>query len=353
MRVMPVSSPLPTDTRSRLADWLEVMSLATARGVATRGEVLGNYDLLADDGHGVERDEETGDSLEAEILEDSRANVADVVLEELEYRAEILGANYPFRIEARGQNWRIVREAMIDNAEIVAARACYTFCLLTSAIRDRCIQGTDVGPVERALANHFQAIASAAAAGLLGGEVVSFGWPRPGGTAFLPALRDVARKLRAGSPLAAAPLWSNGRDKDAGIDVIAWRDFPDARPGKIILFGQVASGNNWTEKSVKSDTPRFLSWFSKRPAEHYIPAIFIPFPQHHGCAGREDAAFEDVAHAEAWLREQEFGIVFDRLRIVATAAQRLAGASDVAEGGTLAAVNGWIADALGIARAAA
>lgn len=350
---MPVNSPLPTDSRSRLADWLEVMSMATARGVATRSDVLGLYDLLGDDGHSVEQDEETGEKLETEILEDARALAADSVLEELEYRLRILGDYYPFRIETRGQNWRIIHEMQPIDPETIPARTCYTFCLLTSAIRDRCIGGTGIGPIERALANHFQAIASEAAAGLLGGEVVSFGWPRPSGTAFLPALHDVARRLRSGTALNERPLWSNGRDKDAGIDVIAWRDFPDARPGKIVLLGQVASGNNWTEKSVKSDTHHFFSWFSKRPTEHFIPAIFIPFPQHHGCVGRDNAAFEDVAHAEAWLREQEFGLVIDRLRIVGTAAKRLTSTPDAAEPETLVAVRSWNTDALGIARGAA
>ena len=146
---------------------------------------------------------------------------------------------------------------------------------------------------------------------------------------------------------------NNGKEKDAGIDVIAWRDFADARPGKIILFGQVASGKNWTAKSVKSDTPRFLSWFSVRPTEHFIPAIFIPFPQHHDCTGRAAAAFEAVAHDEAWQREQEFGLVIDRLRIVGAAAKRLVGQRDDSGYETLTAVGGWIDRALTVARATA
>lgn len=350
---MPVNSPLPTDTRSRLADWLEVMTLASARSVATRSDLLGLHDLLGDAGHAVEQDEQTGEGLEVEILEDARAAEVDRVFEELEHRASVLGAFYPFKIEVRGVNWRIMSAPDTPEAQATAARACYTFCLLISAIRDRCIQGTGIAPIERALANHFQVIATAAAAGLLGGDVVSFGWPRPGGSAFLPALNDVAQRLRLGRPLNQVPLWSNGRDKDAGIDVIAWRDFADARPGKLVLLGQVASGNNWTEKSVKSDTPHFLSWFSEHPTKHYIPAIFIPFPQHHACVGRENAPFEAVAHAEAWLREQEFGLVVDRLRIVAAAADWLMAAGSPPAEETLAALGTWNADAIGIARAAA
>lgn len=350
---MPISSPAPTDTRSRLADWLEVVSLAAVRGRATRSDVLGIFDLLGDDGRAVERDEETGESLEAEILEDARAELADAVLEELESRAAVLGNLYPFQIEVRGQNWRVLRADEADNAEVSAARSCYIFCLLTSAIRDHCIHGAGLAPLTLALPNHFQAIATAAAAGVLGGEVVSFGWPRPEGTPFVPALHDVSKRLRLGTPRDVAPLWSNGREKDSGIDVIAWRDFADAQPGKLVLFGQVASGHNWTEKSVNSDTPRFLSWFSEHPTKHYIPAIFIPFPQHHCCSGRDDASFAMVAHAEAWLREQEFGLVVDRLRIVGAAAKYLATRDGAAESGALGAVSGWIVDTINVARAVA
>ena len=69
-------------------------------------------------------------------------------------------------------------------------------------------------------------------------------------------------------------------------------------------------------KNVKIETSNFLNSFSQRPAEHFIPAIFIPFPQHHDCADRGDQRFETIAAAEAWFREQKFGIVIDRLRIV-------------------------------------
>jgi hypothetical protein len=198
---------------------------------------------------------------------------------------------------------------------------------------------------------HFQSIATEAAAEILGGDAISFGWPRPEGTAFIPALQNAARLLRLGTPLNSPPLWSKGSEKDAGIDVIAWRDFADNFPGKIVLFGQVASGSNWTEKSVKADTPRFLSWFSERPTQHYIPAIFIPFPQHHGCSGRKESAFDEVARAEAWLREQQYGLVIDRLRIAGAAARRFSESRDTAAAEKLEALVKWASDAIAIARA--
>ena len=199
----------------------------------------------------------------------------------------------------------------------------------------------------------FQAVAVEAAAGVLGGESFSFGWPRPDGSAFLSALREVSRRLGLGTPLESVPLWSKGQEKDAGIDVIAWRGFADRRPGKLVLFGQVASGRDWTGKSVKTKASKFLmSWFSRQPTKHFVPAIFIPFPQHHDCAGRDDHAFETVAADEAWFREQEFGLVIDRLRIVDTAAQRLAALRETDEADTLQEMRVWIGGAVTAARAA-
>lgn len=357
---MPVRSPLPNDTRSRVADWLEVLVLTGSRGVATRSDVLGLYDLLSDDPHDIEIDEVTGERLETEILDDSRIAIADEILEELSHRSSILGNFYPFSVEVRGQNWRLVRLQPVNNdALTAAAQCCYLFCLLTSAIRDSRIHGTAIGPLERQMAVHFQALASDAAAQVINGISVSFGWPRKEGTQFQPALQAVSQQMQLGTPLDTVPLWASGREKDSGIDVIAWRDFRDARPGKIVLFGQVASGNNWTDKAVTADTPRFLAWFSQHPTKYFIPAIFIPFPQHHDCAGKSSCAFEDIAAAQAWMREQEFGLVIDRLRIVEAAAERLTNAATTGAAGTtvahtaLDAVNTWIDSALTIARAVA
>ena len=347
---MPVNPPLPQDTRSRLADWLEVEVLVRPRGVAAKGDVLRLYDFMEDDGHELEIDDVTGEELETEILEDDRAQRADEVLAEIDHRSQTLGVDYPFAIEATRMQWRISAASASDDDRIKAARACYLFCLLISAIRDNRINGSTVAALRHSMANHFQAIATAAAAGILNGQAISFGSPRPSGLGFRPALADASEQMRLGKPLDSVPLWSNGQEKDAGIDVIAWRDFRDGRPAKLVMLGQVASGNDWGEKSVKNDVYRFFDWFSKRPTEHYVPSIFIPFPQHHECLGRQDAAFEEVAFESAWHLERGFGVIVDRLRIVEAAAAQLAAPHDGTGGSTLGTMEAWMADALNLAR---
>ena len=59
MRPMPIDSPIPQDTRSRLADWLELETLVRPRGVATRSDALRLFDFIEDDGHKLEIDEVT------------------------------------------------------------------------------------------------------------------------------------------------------------------------------------------------------------------------------------------------------------------------------------------------------
>ena len=349
MRPMPVNPPLPQDTRSRLADWLELETLVRPRGVATRSDVLRLYDFIEDDGHELEIDEVTGEELEPEVLEHGRSECADEVLAEIEHRVQILDADYPFDFDLERQQWRLSLASPAQGARIRAARTCYLFCLLTSAVRDGRISGNTAG-IQQPMANHFQAIATNAAAGVLNGEAISFGFPRPSGTGFRAALAEASLQMRLGTPLETSPLHSNGQEKDAGIDVIAWRDFRDGRPSKLVLLGQVASGYNWKEKSVKADTYRFFEWFSQRPTEHYIPSIFIPFPLHHECEAKPGVTFEDVAVDNAYHIERGFGIIVDRLRIVETAAVGLAETHDGVSNSTLSSLEAWTEEVLRLAR---
>ena len=349
---MPINPPLPQDTRSRLADWLELETLIRPRGVATRSDVLRLYDFIEDAGHELEIDEMTGEELETEVLEHGRSECADEVLAEIEHRVETLDADYPFEFDLSSHQWRLSIASPAQDVRVRAARTCYLFCLLTSTIRDARITG-NIAALRQSMANHFQAIATDAAAGVLNGQAISFGFPRPSGLGFRAALVEASRQIRLGRPLETPPLHSKGQEKDAGIDVIAWRDFRDGRPSKLVLLGQVASGHNWREKSVESVKYRFFAWFSQRPAEYYIPSIFIPFPLHHECHAQAGVAFEDVAVANAYHFERGFGIVVDRLRIVETAAARLAESHNDASDSTLSSLEAWMGEVLHLARGSA
>ena len=67
--------------------------------------------------------------------------------------------------------------------------------------------------------------------------------------------------------------------------------------------------------------------------------------------GREGALFEEVAQDEAWLHEQSFGLVVDRLRIVEAAAARLSTNGGGSDTSILAVLIKWVNGAVDLARA--
>jgi hypothetical protein len=90
--------------------------------------------------------------------------------------------------------------------------------------------------------------------------------------------------------------------KDAKLDLVAWRDFPDRSSNKLLLLGQCASGTDW-EGKLRELNPRafFANWAQDTPSSPLISSVFIP----HRI---ERQKWNNIARiAEA--------IIFDRCRI--------------------------------------
>jgi len=83
------------------------------------------------------------------------------------------------------------------------------------------------------------------------------------------------------------------------------------------MYGQVASGGNWKGKPVSVEIAGFQDWFHTKPGEHIVPAIFIPFTQHHGQPEpvSDDDSWADVLLDRCRANERDYGLMFDRLRI--------------------------------------
>jgi hypothetical protein len=265
-------------------------------------------------------DEETGEQLDASILDEGRQGVELEVFEEFEYREDCLGEAYPFVVD---YNASTISFRGVDSLE-KPAQLIYVFCLLSSAIRTKMIEADQADTealksLERLIGRLFQACSCLAAGAYLVGSVASFGFPRSEGTAFLPALRSVYERFGSGE------VRQNQDDviedltaslKDGGIDVIAWRDLPDRMPGKIYMLGQCASGLNWRGKSVTEYIQQLHgAWFTIQPATHSIPAMFIPFPFHHDLDQDEGRTYKWKIRTQYWYEEMRYGIIFDRLRI--------------------------------------
>lgn len=310
-----ISPPTPTDTRSTLADWLELQALLDTRGIVTRATLINVLDIIEDDAkEALHVDPETGEILDEAILEETRSQFIDTAFEELSYRQQILGDSYPFQVDAQGRRLTLT----LNEEAPQPGQTVYLFCLLACAIRESKFQPENVlTQAEREIADAFQVCACLAAGGYVNGEVSSFGFPRATGTNFLTALRHTFARFGMGTVRAddEIPDGLPTSLKDGGIDVIAWRSHPDGMPGKTYVLGQCASGANWRSKSVIEYIEQLHgSWFTFRPAKHSMPAMFIPFPFHHDIGEPHGSFLESVKH-RFWHEEARFGMIFDRLRI--------------------------------------
>jgi hypothetical protein len=307
-----VNPPTSTDTRSALADWLELHALLDTRGISTRATLLSVLDIIEDAADDtVSVDAETGEVLDEAILEEGRNLFSDIAFEELNYRQQILGNSYPFRLDARRGILTLTLSEPAQPGQVV-----YLFCLLACAIRERRLNPvTTLSDAEKEIADAFQICACLAAGGYLNGEVSSFGFPRATGTGFLAALRQTFSRFGMGTVIAnEIPPGVPTALKDGGIDVIAWRNHPDGMPGKMYVIGQCASGMNWRGKSVIEYIDQLGAWFTSQPAKHSTPAMFIPFPLHHEI-DEPQSSFMDAVKNCFWYEERRFGMIFDRLRI--------------------------------------
>ncbi len=124
----------------------------------------------------------------------------------------------------------------------------------------------------------FEELSATAAGRYLGDSrtAVVFGAPRrdlPAG--FRDAVAHLANLLREGK--ACADRENLSQSKDDGLDVVAWKEFPDRRASKLILFGQCAVGQHWKTKTHELQPGRWCKRnFAGPVAVDPIPAFFVP-----------------------------------------------------------------------------
>jgi hypothetical protein len=307
---MRVNSPDPGRTRAKAADWFEISVLAGG-GAGFGYDGLLSALELQEHSQGLSDDQE----LEIEILESRYEEYCDSLLAEVEWRERVLGEFYPFKVVRVGPRWRAVPRTGGDRS-VRAGRVCYLVCLLISGLRYGYVDGPIKSRLESAAPDVFQVLAWIGARGLVGGPSFWMGHPRPESDGFADALARFVEAIGVGAIKTPPPPSQQGRTKDAGVDVIAWRTFADHRPAPIVVYGQVASGAQWRAKPVTGDLDsHFLHWMSDSPSKHYIPAIYIPFVQHENVSERVGADFEEVARDESMSLEKQLGVVVDRLRL--------------------------------------
>lgn len=101
------------------------------------------------------------------------------------------------------------------------------------------------------------------------------------------------------SGIFTSPLGSTGRQKDGGIDLVAWIPFKDKKDSQLIALGQCKTGSNW--EPLMKRVSLFQNFSTKQPIMEPIYMFFIA---------------EDFGSHKWEERCRSCGILFDRRRIL-------------------------------------
>lgn len=269
-------------------DWLELVALTD------RDRQASIEDLVS-----AIRTTSSTEDLPEEKLTDRGSEQAQAIAESAMSLAENRrvavgrGSNYPF--EFIGQSLQATRGAL---------RSTYVYLLLVSRF------GIAAGPAGSTGATLFEDVAAVAARNYFGGQrsgakVYHFGYPRklaPAG--FQAAVEDLVQQLGEGIGSKNRPTTQD--QKDAKLDIVAWIPMPDARSGKVIGFGQCATGRNWKDKVSEMQAAAWCkTWLVDPPPVDPIRFFFVPH------VVGEDEWYQHAATA---------GVIFDRCRMATYAA---------------------------------
>jgi hypothetical protein len=321
----------PTDSRARIADWVELQALISPQpSKVTSARLVRAVNIIDDpvrdsDDEDREGDVELDDDLRGGrgILNTVDENLSLRVFEELEFRSNVLGDSYPFDLKVSGQNWSLTRRERPFQTGDGFAHLFYVAALLITAIKYEYVSISEDHELRKAMPELMQVMSVLVAAEYVGGEVYWMGWPRPDETSkFLDALHRFISRISVGRLISSNPAYDPAVVKDGSVDLIAWRSFKDGKPGKTVLYGQVASGKNWRSKPLQATMdPHFVGWFQNGPTRERLLSMFIPFMQHEDCKPKKEQVYDDLLLALAEKDERAMGIIFDRLRITELASQ--------------------------------
>jgi len=182
------------------------------------------------------------------------------VFTELSDRSRSAGAAYPFKLDGSVLRLR----SSLEDFPV------YVFCLCISSLRFKQRKGATFFP-----RRVFEQLASVALSNYVEGESVRFGSPRtelPG--PFKNAIAQLSMRLGEGEGYRhqQTPI---GQDRT--LDVVAWKPFVDELPGKLIVFGQCASGADWEQKLSELQPIAFCQqWLINTPVVAPLKAFFVP-----------------------------------------------------------------------------
>jgi hypothetical protein len=261
------------DNPIKLADWMELQTIISTTGILPLEEVRSYIDS---DGTLAEPKVEPGESSELLVASASA---------EIRRRARIAKEAYPFKLSNR-----------ILYVSLEKKYTPYIFCLL---VADR----EYYSPGEKVSTMLFEHLVCKAMSYYITGNAVRFGVPRdtmPSG--IHDAVKELAkmtgnRKMSNGYPI-------NATDKDLGLDVVAWKYFPDHYWGKVEIYVQCTTAQTWDCKKSDCDL------------EEWRGILYWPFYPIKGLA------IPYVVPEDDWENKGAGILLIDRLRIASTLNER-------------------------------
>ncbi|QCB92187.1 hypothetical protein [Cellulomonas shaoxiangyii] len=214
--------------RARIADWIEV-------GLLVRGPRPLGLDPLQS-------------FFESSIgLEPQQVNTG---VREMARRGALLGARYPFKVHG---------EYAVQSTTDAARSTYMTAALMApgNPVREYLKAAPD-----ESMAVTFENLVASAAAGIWGdaGHALRFGWPSEIGRPpeFDAAINWLAHRIG----VSVGQGYRQPRRRDGGVDVVAWRPFPDGRSGFPVLLVQCTLQENLLAKGMDVDTRLWSSWLA-------------------------------------------------------------------------------------------
>lgn len=300
------------------ADYLELTAFFSDQSRSFTKDLINASEIGADSDYG---------SVDEEMTD--REEIVSGTVRRIDGRRNALGETYPFTLDENGDVLTYVGQ------EPSYGQAAYILSLVLSHLKtvSPILCGSTVYPTKAEiieLRKYFQYFATAALAAEVNGQAWSFGHPRPDHTGFHTKLAKIWEELRDGRLQSA--VGAPSKPQDDQIDVFAARLHQDRLPGFLFAAGQVATGENWREKSLRHHLEKVFPsrWFGQQPVTMMLCYHIIPFTR------PDDEFFDDC---------RILGNVLHRLRVPyrVAEAQRLHDQGIVIEAfDQLAAVVEWV-----------
>lgn len=263
-RSLPSDAPDPYS----LADWMEIGILSSDRSSISQADLISAL-----------RQASLPDCTDYDDIE----RLSLEVFNEIRHREKVDSYSYPFRYD---------REGLVRLSDQSNSRIPYLFSLVVSYCKHQ--------PGDRGGAL-FEKVAKVAAKEYLAGDSVRFGWPREELPAsFDDAVDQLCESLGEGKKFNRG-ISDKPTKKDDKVDIVAWKNFDDGRPSKVILFGQCATGEDWDTKVAVKARQFCNHWMEE--------GLVSPVPmQCFFCPHRVDfkSSIKTI---------KDVGVFFDRLRV--------------------------------------